>query len=246
MRKLTALVWLGMLCLVVTVAQAQSGDSVISRVGGFPGKLLAKIRSKTAHANDQLTRQTGRYLRKMAGEEQRMQQRLNKVDSAGAKELFANSQQQYAYFLQKLRTDTGSRRSLSSFQGNYHPYLDSLQGSLAFLQQDPAVLNRQGTLSARQQEQLQSATGQLQMLQAKMQDADAAQGFIQQRKQQINQYIQHHANLQNLFTKPLEGVNQQAYYYSQQLRQYREMWDNPDVLEKQALVVLDKLPAFQQ
>ncbi|HEY4288048.1 MAG TPA: hypothetical protein VGN00_13175 [Puia sp.] len=92
---------------------------------------------------------------------------------------------------------------------------------------------------------LQGAASQFQTLQAKMQDADQVKAFVQQRKQSIKDYISQHANLQGLLGKQYVGLNQDAYYYSQQVRQYKEMWNHPDQLEQQALVLLNKLPAFQ-
>jgi hypothetical protein len=68
---------------------------------------------------------------------------------------------------------------------------------------------------------------------------------MQQRKQQISQYIAQHTNLQNLAAKPLAGMNQQVYYYSQQLREYKEMWNNPDQLTKRLLAQVNRLPTFQ-
>ncbi len=93
---------------------------------------------------------------------------------------------------------------------------------------------------------LQSSITQLQQLQAKMLDADAAKAFIQQRKQEIGNYISQHANLQTLLGSQYQGFNQEAYYYSQQVRAYKEMLNHPDQLEQKALSLLDKLPAFQQ
>ncbi|MES1250178.1 MAG: hypothetical protein ABUL46_05805, partial [Chitinophaga rupis] len=111
--------------------------------------------------------------------------------------------------------------------------------SFAFLKQNPQLL------SDGQNAQLQGAAIQFQALQAKMQDADAVKAYVQQRKQQIGQYISQHASLQGILGKQYAGMNQDVYYYSQQLRAYKEMWDNPDELEQKALAVLDRLPAFQ-
>jgi len=93
--------------------------------------------------------------------------------------------------------------------------------------------------------QLQSSLRQFQTLEAKMQDADQAREYIRQRKAQIAQYIQQHSNLAGLLGKDYQGMNQDLYYYSQQLRQYKDMLNDPDKLEKQALAILGKLPAFQ-
>jgi len=78
-----------------------------------------------------------------------------------------------------------------------------------------------------------------------MQDADQVKEFVRQRKQQISEYIQQHSNLSGLLGKDYQGLNQDVYYYSQEVRQYKEMLNDPDKLMKQALALLNKLPAFQ-
>ena len=135
----------------------------------------------------------------------------------------------------KLAQDTGS--SGVGLSGEYHAYTDSLQGMLKFL--------GTGDTKLAASPQLQSSIRQLQSLQAKMQDADQIKEYIRQRKQQLSQYVQQHTNLSSLLGKDMKGMNQDVYYYSQQVREYREMLNDPDKLTKQALVILNKLPAFQ-
>jgi len=221
MRLTPVLCVLALSCLAGTASYAQSVDSATDKALNFPSRLLAKLQSRTADLNQQLTQQTTNYLQKMQKREDKMRRKLAVVDSNAAKQLFANSAQQYDVLAQKIKTDTGSRSQALS--GTYLPYLDSLQGTMKFL----------------------GAPGQVQALQAKMQDASLVQNFVQQRKQQLSQYISQHTDLQGLLGKQYAGLNQDAYYYSQQLRQYKEMWSNPDQLEQKALVLLNKLPAFQ-
>jgi len=83
------------------------------------------------------------------------------------------------------------------------------------------------------------------VLQAKMQDAEQIKEYIRQRKQQISQYIHQHANLAGLVGKDYQGFNRDVYYYSQQVREYKEMLNDPDKMTKEALTLLNKLPAFQ-
>jgi hypothetical protein len=228
MRRKTIVWGLALLCLVSTGLKAQTGpdgagvDSLAGKAIGFPSRLLGKLQARTSKLNSQLTQQSTRWLEKMQRREARLQKKLSATDSAAAQRLFGSSQQQYTALIQKLRTDTGA--ALAGLKGTYMPYMDSLQGLLKYLK----------------------TPGQVQALQAKMADADIAQAFVQQRKQQISQYISQHTDLQGLMNKQLSGLNQDAYYYSQQLRQYREMWDHPDQLEQRALTILNKLPAFQQ
>src|SRR6185437_12311246 len=121
------------------------------------------------------------------------------------------------------------------------PYLDSLQGSLAFLRANPQVLSNAGD---KKLTQLQAADNQTKAFQARLLTADQAKAYIQQRKQLIGQYIAQHAGVQSLLQKPYADINKEVYYYSQHVRAYKEMWSNPDQLLQKALVVLNRLPAF--
>jgi hypothetical protein len=220
------------------VTQAQTVDSAAGKMAGFPGRLLARIQRKAAGLNSQLTQVMESNLQQMQAREQRLQRKLAAIDPAGSQALFAGSTQRYAALSQQVRQDTGSRKQ--SFSGVYPAYLDSLQGSVKFLQQNPTVLGGTGAPV-----QLQGAGTQLQTLQAKMGDAGEVQTFLQQRKQLIGQYLVQHGLSTGPLSKLYGGMNQQVYYYSQQLRQYKEMWTNPDQLTQKALAVLNRLPAFQ-
>ncbi|MBS1662275.1 MAG: hypothetical protein JST68_14620 [Bacteroidetes bacterium] len=206
---------------------AQSPETTTDKVVGFPSRLLNKLQAKAAKADQEITRQTEKYIEKARHREEKLRQKLMKVDSNAAKQLFANSAQKYAELEQKLKTDSGTR----NLTGSYLPYLDSLQGTLSFL--------KKGTASG-------AGLNEATMLQSRLADADQAKAYVQQRKQEIGQYISQHTNLQTLLGKQYAGFNQDLYYYSQQLREYKEMWSNPDKLEQKALQLLNQLPAFQE
>jgi hypothetical protein len=232
-------------------AQDDAGASTTDKIINFPSKFFSRIQGKTADLDKQLTMQTEKYLAKMAKREERLKKKLYKTDSTAAKNLFATSTQQYAALAQKMRQDTGTKGQ--SFSGEYQPYTDSLQGTLNFLQKNPQLLGASGTinpstgtaLSPQLQAQLQSSSAQLQALQAKMQDADQVKAYIQQRKQQIGDYISQHASLAGILGKQYTGLKQDQLLYSQQVQQYRDMLNNPDAMEQKALSLLNQLPAFQ-
>jgi len=215
-------------------------DSVADKVLDFPSRLFARIQSRTARLNEQLANQTDKYLQKMEKREREMQKRLTSIDPVAAQRLFAGSLQRYATFQQQIKKDSGGRQI--AFSGVYLPYLDSMQGSMAFLRQNPQLLANAGskTLAG-----IQGASGQLQAYEAKLMDADQAKNFIRQRQQVIGQYLTQHGNLQSLLGKSYADMNKQVYYYSQQLREYKEMWSNPDKMEQKALALVNRLPAFQ-
>jgi hypothetical protein len=189
------------------------------------------VRHKTSLLDISLTRQTEKYLKKIQRRENRLRTRLRKIDSNVAKSLFANSDAQYAAFSERITNDTIKATGL---HGEYQPYVDSLQGALSFLQQQQA-----------KPQLLQSATSQLQILQGKLQTADELKAFTQAREQQIKNYLQQHTDIASLLGKQFQSMNQDLYYYSQQVRGYKAMLNDPDKLEKEALNMLQKLPAFQ-
>jgi hypothetical protein len=235
MQKILPLGGAALLCLVLTISQAQSVDSVTGKVLSFPSRLFARLQKKTTDLNNQLTQQTQNVLQKMASQEARMQQKLMATDSVGAKQLFAGSANQYAALIQKMKSDTG--RPHQSPSGQYLPYADSLQGELSFLKKNPQLLNSASGL--------QGSISQLQAAQAKLQVAGQAQTFMQQRRVQISQYIAQHSNVQGMMSKYTAGMSRNAYYYSQQVNQYRDMLNSPDRLEQKALSMVSGLSAYQ-
>jgi hypothetical protein len=233
MRSLIQVILLFLFCLPVMAQddpQARTTDKVLN----FPSRLFSRIQHKTADLNQQLTKQTEKYLAKMARREEKLRRKLYGADSNAAKQLFDGSVQRYAAMADKMRSDTGSRNQ--SLKGEYQANTDSLTVMMKYLGQGGQATEIAGAAGA---------GAQLQALQAKMQDADQIRDYIKQRKQQIGDYISQHAGLGSSLGKEYQGINQDLYYYSQQVRQYKEMLNDPDKLEAQALAMLNKLPAFQ-
>jgi len=225
--------------LSVHLCHAQSVDSLTGKVARFPSRWLQRIGSSTSSLNRQLTDETSSCLQKMARREEKMRQRLAAVDPAAAHRLFDGVAERYAVLTQQIKKDTGSRGQ--GFSGQYPAYLDSLKGSVAFLQEHPDLLSSAKGASG----QLQATSLSLQAIQARMNDADGAKAFIQQRQQMLSQYLAQHSQFASVLQKPIAGMKQEAYYYSQQLRAYKEMWTNPDQLQQRALSLLNRLPAYQ-
>jgi hypothetical protein len=239
MLKTPALCLMAALCLACMVSYGQSTDSVTTKMARFPARLFSQIQSRTTSLDRQLARQTRKYLQQMTRHEAALKKQLYKVDSGGSRYLFLQDpEQQYAALMQKVKTDTSR---LSKPTGvTYLPYADSLQGAAAFLSRNPALPGSPSIDPAA----AQVATNQLQTLQAKMMDADYARQFMVQRKEQINQYMLTHApfvaGIKNIYT----AYNTELLYYTQQLNAYKDMLNDPGKLWKNALAVLDRMPAF--
>ena len=225
-------------------AQGQPVDSLTNKLAGFPSRLFSRIQSKTASLDQQLTRQTEKYLQRMARREQRLKKNLSAIDSSAAKNLFANSSDQYASLLQKFKTDTAAGK-LRTYSGEYQAHTDSLRTSMSYLQQNPQLLASSGKEAAAIQAQLQSSSGQLQQLQTKIQNTDEIKAFVQQRNAQIKQYLSQYSHLPAGLDKEYQGIGQDMYYYSQQVREYQAMLNDPDAMEKKALALLNQTQTFR-
>jgi hypothetical protein len=74
-----------------------------------------------------------------------------------------------------------------------------------------------------------------------MQGAEQVQRYIQDRKQQLKEQLQNYSG----FTKDLQQYNKQAYYYGQQIKEYKELLKDKKKAEAKALELLQQVPAFK-
>jgi hypothetical protein len=227
------------LLLLAGRGRAQDKADAVDKAVDFPSSFFTKVNNKTTSLENQLTKQTEKYLQKLARKESRLKKKLAKVDSAAAANCFAvDPAQQYNALIQKLKTTTG--KNTNELTGAYMPYIDSLKGSLSFLNSKTDLLKNSKVLPA----DVQKSLSQLQHLQGKMQQADLIKEFILQRKQNIKNYLSKYTNLPGSITNEYNDYSKQAYYYSQQAKEYKDVLNDPDKALKTALTTLNKLPAF--
>ena len=238
-RLSLAIICMSMYMLFCNIGLAQdkihSTDSVIN----FPSAYFSKVQNKYQNVEDRVTQKTEKYLQKLFGRERRMQRRLAKIDSTGAKQLFAKSEKEYSQLISKVRSAANKGPGKSS---GYIPMLDSVSTSLSFLGQNSSLLSQ----SKEAQEKLKSSLSQVNQLQGKLQQAEQAKAYIQQRKQQLKESLSRYTNLPKGITSEFNDYQMQAYYYSAQLKEYKEMLNDPDKIIQKGLALLKKLPAFTQ
>jgi hypothetical protein len=226
----------------------QTVDSLADRALTLPSNWMNRIQKKTALLDRQLTTQTENYLTKMARRDARLRDKLSQLDSGSSAgtnrsgSLLAGSpEKNYTALLQKLKSDTGSALAATRMiKDEYLPYADSLQGLLHFLQANPQALSGSKVMPT----DVQNALTQVRQLQAKMQDADEVQQFLQQRQAQMKLLLSRYTQLPGGITSSYTEYNKQLYYYSAQIKSYKEALNDPDKAMKLAMTVLNKVPAF--
>lgn len=223
---LTGLFLSGIFC------NAQSLDSTLANLQELPSKYFSKVNDKVSSVDDKLTKQTEKYLKKLQKQEDKIKRRLGKIDSS-ASATFGNAKQKYKELSQGIKSKTALVSKVTG--GQYNSYLDSLGTSLNFLKQFNSLNDK-----------VKDPLKNLQQLQSKLQQSENIKKYIAERKAQIKQLLSKYTNLPKGLQKQYQNLSKTAYYYSAQAKEYKDMLKDPKKIEKKALALLNKLPAFQK
>lgn len=122
-----------LLLLFLAVAPLHAQDSLVNGAVEVPRGFVRQADQKIKAIDHRLTRQSGKYLRSLRRQEEKIYRKLSKTDSSGAAGFFGDINNTYASLSRKINNATGKVDRLSS--GEYIAGLDSLQGTLAFLKE---------------------------------------------------------------------------------------------------------------
>lgn len=206
----------------------------------IPGKYISSVDNKVQSLDNKLTKQTENYLNRLSKREEKLHRQLAKIDSSKAAEIFGDAKKTYENLAQRLNNTTGKFDKLTS--GEYMAGLDSLQGSLAFLKDAANVVSK--TKDIRQK--LGNSLNQVNQLQNKLKEAADIQNYLQQRQEQLKQLLSSYTHLPQSLSKHFGKYRQDVFYYSQQVKEYKEILNDPDKLVRKILSTLQTIPAFSK
>ena len=209
---------------------ARSSDSSISEIQDLPSKYYSKVDKKLSLVNDQLTKKSIKYLAKFQRQEQKLQRRLQQLNPDL---VVTDATQKYQELSQKIKSKTSGLAKIVG--GEYNPYMDSLGTSLSFLKQFNSTSEKAG-----------SPLKSFDLLQSNLQESEKIKAFIADRKNQIKELLSQYTRLPGGLKNEYAKLNKTAYYYSAQVKEYKEMLKDPDKIEKKALSILSQIPAFQK
>lgn len=224
----------GLIGFASLTVRAQAPDSILNTLSPrVTEKYISSISEKSDKISSALDKQTKKYLNRLQKEEVRINRKLSKIDSIAAKNIFTDSKKKYEDIKKDLENKSAN---LLKSSGHYFPFLDSATTSLKFLETNsPAFGKVSGNVT-----QVKAALGKVHDLEDEFKQAENVQEFIRQRKEYLKEQL---ANYN--FGSFLKNYNQQAYYYAQQVNEYKAAMDDPSKLEKKALGILNQIPAFQ-
>lgn len=211
---------------------SQISDSSLNIAQQLPKKYYSKINKKINSVDDQLTKKSIKYLAKFQRQEQQFQQRLQKLNP---ELIVTNADEKYKELLQKIKASSKSQTWNSPISGEYNPYMDSLGTSLSFLKQFKGISDK-----------VKSPLNSFDQLQSNLQESEKIKAFIAERKNQIKELLSKYTKLPAGLKNEYAKLNKTAYYYSAQVKEYKEMLKDPKKIEQKALTLLNKIPAFQK
>jgi len=214
MKRLIPLIVL--LCIVHGFVNAQ--DSTLKQL---PKKYLSDLQRKSNQFEEQVGKRTDKALARLIKQEQRMKSRLWKSDSLSAKTIFNSSISR----MEELKSGLTKRVPAGA-----DAYLDTLTHTLKFLDQYNNISKTQ----------LAGAKKSIAGLEDKLQQAEQVKAYIRERKQQLKEQLSQYTGL----TKDIQRFNKEAYYYGEQLKEYKSLFQDRKKAEAKAMALLKKLPAY--
>lgn len=213
-----------------SLCRSQQADSAGNDLSSIAGKYYSGISKKFNSIGEHLTRKSLKYLEKFERHERKISQMLNTLDSNRAATL-SGSEDQFDQFRNQIKSRI---TKISGGRREYHPYLDTLATSLSFLKK-----SNTNVAVARSAEDVAS-------LQNKLYQSEAIKQFIAEKKQQIREQLSRYTKLPAGLSREYGKLSKTAYYYSAQVQEYKDMLKDPSKIERKALTLLNKLPAFQK
>jgi hypothetical protein len=191
-------------------------------------KIQKKIEEKQKRIDEKIKRQSGLYFRKLNRIEARLKRKLWKSDSALAIRLSLGSDSILS------NSNTFINKQLDSLQlpGYYSGYLDSMKVSLNFIgKYSPQTIS---------QNKLAGLSSSYQSIGNSLNQSDYLQKYIQARKELIEQSLSNSPLLAEF-----RAYQKTAIYYKQQMLEYKEALQSPELLERKLLDALRENKVFR-
>jgi hypothetical protein len=211
---------------------AQDSTSLADKIITFPDKVFGKVEDNAAKLDKKLTQQAEKYLSKLERQEKKLYRKLLKKDSAAANQLFGDIQGRYNELKNKA---TGKINKLTAQTNVYSSKLDSLGTAFNFIKENK-LLN-----TAALNDKLQKSMSSLTALQGKLNSTEQIQRILKQRRQQLKEQLEKFG-----MTKQLKQFKKSVYYYQQQAREYKDILENPEKLQRKLMEWALKQPAFKE
>lgn len=210
--------------------QAQT-DSILQQLQNIPNRYINTVEKKVTKYSHRITDKTEKTLVKLSRWEKKIQSLLQKVNPEAANKLFAPGQTTFTTVLQKYRE---GKTITEGYKARYDKYTDDLATQFKYLEDKKELLDKKYL------QPLADSKKKMNELEKDMDNTEAMQQFIKERKKQLIQEAVKYIGKSKYLTK----IDKESYYYVETLRNYKEIFSDKKKTEEVALKILNKIPAF--
>src|SRR6266540_5127423 len=214
---------------VCTQSYAQSNlDSLLTKID--PQKWSATVERKIGNLEDKIVAKSQKTLHRLQKQEERIyRKQLATKDSLAAQAKLAEIKTKYKELEEKLKNHSST---IPAIARQYIAHLDTLKTAFKFLASPPFSTCGEGP-------GMRDALSKIESLDNKMQQAEEIRKFIRDRRDQLKQQLE-----QLGLVKELKKCNKEVFYYSEQLKEYKQILSDPQKIEKKTIELLSKTKFF--
>jgi hypothetical protein len=187
-------------------------------------KWAASVERKLDKLEEKIVAKSEKTLHHLQKQEEKIyRKQLDSKDSLIAREKLAEIKTKYGELQDKLENPAPAA---SIHARKYLPHLDTLSTAFKFLNNGDNNIN--------------PALAEIGSFEARLQQAEEIKRFIRERRDQLKQQLE-----QFQLLKELKQFNKEAYYYAEQIREYKQIFNDPGKIERKAIELLGQTKLFQ-
>lgn len=187
-------------------------------------KWAASVEKKLDKLEEKIVAKSEKTLHHLQKQEEKIyRKQLDSKDSLIAREKLAGIKTKYGELQDKLEKPAPAA---SIHARKYLPHLDTLSTAFKFLNTGDNNIN--------------PALSEIGSFEARLQQAEEIKRFIQERRDQLKQHLE-----QFQLLKELKQFNKEAYYYAEQIREYKQVFNDPGKIGRKAIELLSQTKLFQ-
>jgi Skp family chaperone for outer membrane proteins len=207
-------------------------DTAIPNIAKIPVKFIEQTNAKIDKYTNRITSKTEKTLQKLAKWENKIKGLLQKADPATAEKLFGQGKITFTAMLEKVKE---GKAITDNYKAKYDAYTDKLITNIKYVE------TQKDQLDAKYIKPLQAAKEKAKQLQEEVAETENAQKLIKERKKELLAEAYKVLGKSKYLTK----INKEAYYYTETLRNYKELFNDPKKAEQKAFELLNKIPAVK-
>jgi hypothetical protein len=208
-------------------------DSLAASLRELPNKYLQSIEKKADKYSNRITDKTEKTLVSLSKWESKIQGVLVKVNPEAARRLFSNNELTFSVALVKFRE--GKTISVG-YRASYDRYRDELVTKMKYLE------DKSENLVKKYLQPLAKAQQAIDSLDDQLAETEAVEKFIKERRKLlITESVKYIGK-----SKYLQKINKESFYYTETLKNYRDIFRDKKKAEETAIRLLNQIPAFKK